>query len=169
MWLPLTTSAYVECTEPGCMARQMYLTSDGSGCQPASGPLPTFIHDPQAVNWMTTARALYGGSFVLYPETVVALGLARPPEGAAHTRDEDVFAHLYLGDRPLKLGAARIEEIAEAVAGRHMSESTEALRFAGAGLTVQLIRGPQFLAVERPGRSFSEPSARAWLPGRAAG
>jgi hypothetical protein len=46
--------------------------------------------------------------------------------------DEDVFAHLYLSDRPLKLGAVRVEEIAEAVAGRHMSESTEALRFAGA-------------------------------------
>src|SRR5260370_1103300 len=27
MWLPLTTSAYVECTEPDCVARQMYLTS----------------------------------------------------------------------------------------------------------------------------------------------
>lgn len=83
MWLPLTTSAYVECAEPDCMARQLYLTSDGSGRQPASGPLPTFIHDgalayftyaahphgeywassiaPQAVNWMTTALALYGG------------------------------------------------------------------------------------------------------------
>lgn len=83
MWLPLTTSAYVECAKPDCTARQMYLTSDGSGRQPASGPLPAFIHDgalayftytahphgkswvssadPQAVNWMTTALALYGG------------------------------------------------------------------------------------------------------------
>jgi hypothetical protein len=25
MWLPLTTGAYVECTQPDCMARQMYL------------------------------------------------------------------------------------------------------------------------------------------------
>lgn len=100
MWLPLTTSAYVECTEPDCMARQMYLTSDGSGRQPASGPLPTFIQDgalayftytthphgeywaasvdPKAVNWMTTALALYGGyllvSFIDYQPEALALG-----------------------------------------------------------------------------------------------
>ena len=100
MWLPLTTSAYVECTEPDCMAREMYLTSDGSGRQPASGPLPTFIKDgalayftytthphreywaasvdPQAVNWMTTALALYGGyllvNFIDYQPEALALG-----------------------------------------------------------------------------------------------
>jgi hypothetical protein len=100
MWLPLTTSAYTECAEPGCAARQMYLTSDGSGRQPASGPLPAFIQDgalayftytahphgeywassadPQAVNWMTTALALYGGylrvDFVDYQPEALALG-----------------------------------------------------------------------------------------------
>lgn len=55
-------------------------------------------------------------------------------------RDDDIFASLSFDDRPLKLGAARIEEIAEAIAGHQMSQPAEALRFADAGLTVQLTR-----------------------------
>lgn len=100
MWLPLTASAYVECTEPECLARQIYLASDGSGRQPASGPLPAFIKDgalayftykahphgeywassidPQVVNWMTTALALYGGylrvDFIDYQPEALTLG-----------------------------------------------------------------------------------------------
>jgi hypothetical protein len=100
MWLPLTTTAYVECTDPDCTARQMYLTSDGSGRLPASGPLPAFTRDgelayftykthphgehwapsidPETVHWMTTALALYGGNlrvdFMDYQPEGLALG-----------------------------------------------------------------------------------------------
>jgi hypothetical protein len=56
-------------------------------------------------------------------------------------RDDDVFAQLSFDDRPLKIGATRIEEIAEQVAGHQMTQPTEVLRFADAGLTVQLTSG----------------------------
>jgi hypothetical protein len=100
MWLPLTASVYMECTEPDCLARQIYLTSDGSGSQPASGLLPAFIQDgalayftytthphgeywassidPEAAKWMTTALALYGGylkaDFIDYGPEALAMG-----------------------------------------------------------------------------------------------
>jgi hypothetical protein len=56
-------------------------------------------------------------------------------------RGDDVFAHLFFDDRPLKLGVARIEEIADQIAEHQMSQTAESLRFADAGLTVQLTRG----------------------------
>lgn|GEM_PF-2061516 len=55
--------------------------------------------------------------------------------------DDNVFVHLSFDDRPLKLGAARIVEIADEIAGHQMSEAAETLRFSDAGLTVQLTRG----------------------------
>ncbi|MFE4304875.1 hypothetical protein ACFRR6_02165 [Streptomyces sp. NPDC056891] len=82
LWLRLSDTE-VSCDDPGCAARGMYLSSDGSGRLPASGPLPDFARqegmgyfeykthphcdgwaadvDPQAVEWMATALALYGG------------------------------------------------------------------------------------------------------------
>ncbi|SDT83413.1 hypothetical protein SAMN05216371_8240 [Streptomyces sp. TLI_053] len=84
LWLHLSDTE-VECSDPGCAAREKYLTSDGSGRLPASGPLPDLarggcgpayfeytVHphgdqgwaasvDPRSVEWMTTALALYGG------------------------------------------------------------------------------------------------------------
>jgi len=100
MWLPLTTDVVVDCTDAGCLARHMYLTSDGTGRQPKSGPLPDFVVDgalayftytahphgeywaasvdSQAVNWMTTVLALYGGflrvDFMDYRPESLALG-----------------------------------------------------------------------------------------------
>ncbi|MFF8617128.1 hypothetical protein [Streptomyces sp. NPDC015350] len=41
LWLRLSDTE-VPCDDPGCAAREMYLTSDGSGSVPASGPLPAF-------------------------------------------------------------------------------------------------------------------------------
>ncbi|MFI5864731.1 hypothetical protein [Streptomyces sp. NPDC051546] len=82
LWLRLYDTE-VPCDDPGCAAREMYLTSDGSGRQPASGPLPGFARldgyayfeyrthphydgwaasvDPGVVTWLSTAMALYGG------------------------------------------------------------------------------------------------------------
>ncbi|MEY9842532.1 hypothetical protein [Streptacidiphilus sp. EB103A] len=83
MWLDLTDTE-VACEDPHCQARSAYLTSDGAGRIPASGPLPQFARqdgrayfeyqthphgddgwassvDPRNVEWMTTALALYGG------------------------------------------------------------------------------------------------------------
>ncbi|MEW2493779.1 hypothetical protein AB0942_09550 [Streptomyces nodosus] len=82
LWLRLSDTE-VPCDDPGCAAREMYLTSDGSDSVPASGPLPAFARreglgyfeyrthphhdgwacdvDPVAVQWMSTALALYGG------------------------------------------------------------------------------------------------------------
>jgi hypothetical protein len=82
MWLRLSDTE-MPCDDPGCAAREMYLTSDGSGRLPASGPLPAFARvagfgyfeyrthphrdgwaadvDPQSVEWMSTVLALYGG------------------------------------------------------------------------------------------------------------
>ncbi|MFF2226877.1 hypothetical protein ACFVV7_26585 [Streptomyces globisporus] len=82
LWLRLSDTE-VPCDDPGCAAREMYLTSDGSGGLPASGRLPAFARreglgyfeyrthphrdgwacdvDPGAVQWMSTALALYGG------------------------------------------------------------------------------------------------------------
>ena len=82
LWLRLSDTE-VPCGDPGCAAREMYLTSDGSGSVPASGPLPAFARrdglgyfeyrthphrdgwacdvDPVSVTWMSTALALYGG------------------------------------------------------------------------------------------------------------
>lgn len=82
LWLRLSDTE-VPCDDPGCAAREMYLTSDGSDSVPASGPLPAFARrdgfgyfeyrthphhdgwacdvDPVSVTWMSTALALYGG------------------------------------------------------------------------------------------------------------
>ncbi|MEU6352076.1 hypothetical protein ABZ896_22530 [Streptomyces sp. NPDC047072] len=82
LWLRLSDTE-VSCDDPRCAAREMYLTSDGSGRVPASGPLPAFARrngfgyfeyrthphhdgwacdvDPLSVQWMSTALALYGG------------------------------------------------------------------------------------------------------------
>lgn len=82
LWLRLSDTE-VPCVDPGCAAREMYLTSDGSGRVPTSGPLPAFARrdgfgyfeykrhphhdkwaadvDPVSVQWMSTVLALYGG------------------------------------------------------------------------------------------------------------
>ncbi|MFF7953969.1 hypothetical protein [Streptomyces griseorubiginosus] len=82
LWLRLSDTE-VPCDAPVCEAREMYLTSDGSGRLPASGPLPAFARregfayfeytthphcdgwaasvDPRVVEWLSTALALYGG------------------------------------------------------------------------------------------------------------
>lgn len=82
MWLRLTDTE-INCDDPDCQARSTYLASDGSGRQPASGPLPDFArtgglayftftthphHDGWATScgsaicsWLYTALALYGG------------------------------------------------------------------------------------------------------------
>ncbi|WP_424892219.1 hypothetical protein [Streptomyces sp. XH2] len=82
LWLRLSNTE-LSCDDPRCEAREMYLTSDGSGRLPASGPLPAFARcdgfgyfeyrthphcggwaadvDPRAVEWLSTALALYGG------------------------------------------------------------------------------------------------------------
>jgi hypothetical protein len=83
MWLNLSDTE-AACEDPHCQARSSYLTSDGTGLTPASGPLPEFARqagpayfeytthphgadgwassvDPRSVEWMTTALALYGG------------------------------------------------------------------------------------------------------------
>jgi hypothetical protein len=83
IWLHLSDTE-VECANPDCAARVQYLTSDGEGRLPRSGPLPEFARrgeglayfeykahphcdgwaasvDPQVVEWMNTALALYGG------------------------------------------------------------------------------------------------------------
>ncbi|MFD7861490.1 hypothetical protein [Streptomyces sp. NPDC059783] len=41
LWLRLSDTE-VPCDDPGCAAREMYLTSDGSDSVPTSGPLPAF-------------------------------------------------------------------------------------------------------------------------------
>jgi hypothetical protein len=56
-------------------------------------------------------------------------------------RDDDAFAQLSFDDRPLKLGATRIEEIAEEIADHQMSQLAVTLRFNDVGLTVHLTRG----------------------------
>lgn len=53
----------------------------------------------------------------------------------------DVFVQLSFDDRPLKLGAARIEEIAQAIAAHPMTQPTASMRFGDAGLSAQLTRG----------------------------
>jgi hypothetical protein len=53
----------------------------------------------------------------------------------------DVSVQLSFDDRPLKLGAARIDEIFEAIASHRMSQPAESMRFDDAGLSVQLTCG----------------------------
>jgi hypothetical protein len=82
MWLNLFDTE-VDCADPDCAARRQYLTSDGQDRLPRSGPLPAFARseglayfeyrthphpggwaasvDPQVIEWMNTALALYGG------------------------------------------------------------------------------------------------------------
>jgi hypothetical protein len=52
----------------------------------------------------------------------------------------DIFAQLSFDDRPLKLGAARIEQIAQQVASNTMSQPTGRMRFDDVGLSVRLTR-----------------------------
>ena len=52
----------------------------------------------------------------------------------------DILVQLSFDDRPLKLGGARIEEIAEAIASHPMSQATASMRFDDAGLSVQITR-----------------------------
>jgi hypothetical protein len=53
----------------------------------------------------------------------------------------DIFAQLSFDDRPLKLGAARIEQIAQQVASHTMSQPTDSMRFDDVGVSVRLTRG----------------------------
>jgi hypothetical protein len=92
-----------------------------------------------------------------YPDYVLgdqALGIevgSRALDGpwALHDRLEellsacgsDVSVQLSFDDRPLKLGAARIDEIAEAIASHPMSQPAESMRFDDVGLSAQLTLG----------------------------
>ena len=92
-----------------------------------------------------------------YPDYVLgdqALGIevgSRALDGpwALHDRLEellaasgsDVSVQLSFDDRPLKLGATRIDEIAEAIASHPMSQPAESMRFDDVGLSAQLTLG----------------------------
>ncbi|GAA3085872.1 hypothetical protein GCM10020000_85490 [Streptomyces olivoverticillatus] len=116
LWLRLADTE-VSCGNPACAAREQYLTSDGSGRLPASGLLPAFARldgfgyfeytthphcdgwaasvDPQAVEWMSTALALYGGYMRINwmsfggPETQFSVGAGHSLwEVASHVATE---------------------------------------------------------------------------------
>jgi hypothetical protein len=53
----------------------------------------------------------------------------------------DVSVQLSFDDRPLKLGAARIEEIAQAIATHPVNQSADSMRFGDVGLSAHLTRG----------------------------
>jgi hypothetical protein len=53
----------------------------------------------------------------------------------------DMSVQLSFDDRPLKLGAARIEEIAQAIAAYPMNQPADSMRFGDVGLSAHLTRG----------------------------
>jgi hypothetical protein len=53
----------------------------------------------------------------------------------------DVFVQLLFDDRPLKLAAARIEQIAQAITAHPMTQPTASMRFGDVGLSAHLTRG----------------------------
>ena len=55
--------------------------------------------------------------------------------------ESDMSVQLSFDDRPLKLGAARIEEIAQAIAAHPMNQSADSMRFGDVGLSAHLTCG----------------------------
>ncbi len=53
----------------------------------------------------------------------------------------DVSVQLSFDDRPLELGAARIEEIAQAIAAHPVNQPADSMRFGDVGLSAHLTRG----------------------------
>ena len=70
----------------------------------------------------------------------------------------DVSVQLSFDDRPLKLGAERIEKIAQAIAAHPMNQPTASMRFGDVGLSAQLTRGAGIL-VSRVSVTFAGGSA----------
>ena len=91
---------------------------------------PDYVLGDQALGIEVGSRAL-DGPWALHDRLEELLGAS----------GSDIFAQLSFDDRPLKLSAARIEEIAQQVASHPMSQPTDSIRFDDVGLSVRLTRG----------------------------
>lgn len=91
---------------------------------------PDFVLGNQALGIEVGSRAL-DGPWSLHDRLEELLGAS----------GSDIFVQLSFDDRPLKLGAARIEEIAQQVASHPMSQPVDNMRFDDIGLNVRLTCG----------------------------
>ena len=91
---------------------------------------PDYVLGDQALGVEVGSRAL-DGPWALHDrleEQLSAIG-------------SDVSVQLSFDDRPLKLGAVRIDEIAQQITSHPLSHPAESMRFDDVGLSVQLTRG----------------------------